>query len=126
MTVIYLKCVIFIDIEQILDRKPEQPDLEAAILDDLNDTEVKVWRDRFGKRLKGPNNTRLHFCTEPQHLIELFYSDDASYLITWGTVLSALENPTPLKRGGKEIADSLRAYIQQESVYQKYIKKTVV
>lgn len=106
-----------------MDCRPEQGDLEAAILDDLKDSEYHIWNERFGKRLKGPNNTRLGMCTQPAHLINMFYDKRSGgpYHITWGSVLNALESPSTLKtKDGKEIVTSLRQYLSRKEVYIKY------
>lgn len=115
-----------VDIEKIYGAIPDKPDLETAILNDLDDTVLNVWRKRLGRNRLFENSqdkTRVNMCTKPQHLIDLLYSSDTHRSkVTWGEILTHLDTPPKIKRrNGKEIADSVREYMNNN--YMKYYYK---
>lgn len=107
------------DIDKILDTIPDFEDL-VTILSGIAYDKAK-WH-RFGKRLKVPESV-LRNCLQLQFLLdELVDNDD--YIVTWRTVLDALENPTPIKGdNNKNLVDGVREHLNSTGVFLKYFNQ---
>lgn len=77
---------------------------------------------RFGKRLEVPESV-LRNCLQMQFFLDEIVDND-DYVVTWKTVLDALENPTVIKGdGNNNMADVVREHLHQADVYLKYLNQ---
>lgn len=98
-----------INIENIMDTTPSLVHLKDAILKDLQDTSIDIWHDRFGKRIIS-HKGKLGMCSKPEFLLNLLY--ELKPQVTWDEILTALNEPTKIKRSDKgEIGMTLCEYM---------------
>ena len=107
---------------------PEKSDL-ITVLDGIKD-DVSKWRDYFGKRLlkdAKQNESWFRNFTELEFLIDEITGENAKdYIYTWGSVIQALDKPTPIQIGNnragfKPVSDVVRDYLNNSYVYGKYM-----
>ena len=107
------------DIDKILDAIPDIDDL-VTILSGIAYDKNK-WH-LFGKRLKVPESV-LRNCLQLQFLLDEIVDND-DYILTWATVLDALENPTAIKGDNKKnLADGVREHLNTTGVFFKYFNQ---
>ena len=105
------------DIRKHYDDRPDIDSMKVALAG-LKDTYAKEWRERFGRRLRGPTGAQVSYCVVPDHLIEIMYNH--GFPFTWGIVLEALDHPTPIiLSNGKKASYAVRKYM-----YEQYILKS--
>ena len=110
-----------------MDAIPDKSDL-MTVLDGIKD-DVKKWREYFGKRLlraAKKSDPWFRNFTELAFLIDEITGDNSDYYIyTWGSVIDALDKPTPIKYGSnragfKCVSDVVRDELNLPYVYEKY------
>ena len=95
--------------------KPKEEFMKKALAG-LKDIYAKEWRERFGRRLRGPTGAQVSYCVVPDHLIEIMYNHE--FPITWGIVLEALDHPTPIILStGEKASLAVRRYIIKVWIY---------
>ena len=109
--------MIMTDIRKHYDDRPDMKFMKEALAG-LKDIYAKEWRERFGRRLRGPTGAQVSYCVIPDHLIEIMYNHDFPF--TWGIVLEALDHPTPIILSTGEKA----SFAVREYMYEKYIRKS--
>lgn len=99
------------DIQRFYDDRPDQQSMKEALAG-LKDIYAREWRERFGRRLRGPTGAQVSNCVIPDHLIEIMYK--YKYPFTWGIVLEALDHPTPIiLSNGKKASFAVRQYMHK-------------
>ena len=100
------------DIQRFYDVQPEKPPTmkDALKFAGLDRTYASEWRERFGRRLRGPTGAQVSNCVVPDHLVEIMYK--YKYPFTWGIMLDALDHPTPVMgSNGEKASLAVRRYI---------------
>ena len=91
-----------------------------TVLDGIKNDEKK-WRDLFGKRLlKDAKKSESWFrnFSELEFLIDEITGENAKdYIYTWGSVIQALDKPTPIQIGNnrdgfKSVSDVVRDHLK--------------
>ena len=117
-----------IDIDKIMDAIPEKSDL-ITVLDGIKD-DVNKWREWFGKRLlKDANKSDPWFrnFSKLAFLIDEITGKNAkNYKYTWGSVINALDEPTPIEIGNntdgfKRVSGVVIHHLNKRDIYDKYM-----
>ena len=107
---------------------PDKSDLTTVLVGIKDD--VKKWRELFGKRLlKDAKKSDPWFrnFTELAFLIDEITGKSAkNYKYTWGSVIDALDKPTPIKIGSnrdgfKSVSDVVIRHLSKRDIYDKYM-----